>query len=274
VSEAADRRTADAFAESWNRIGSVYSREQFLDWFAPLTPDDLRGREVLELGFGNGSLLIHVAQCDPARLVGIDFGDTIDQTKRNLGGAAPNIELHRGDLTTADLGQFDVVYCIGVIHHLSDPAAGFTAVLRHTRPGGRFHCWVYAREGNALIRLLVDPLRRIASSLPWWFTKYVLASPLSAAYFVYAKLLRLLRLDGRRSPLRFLPLFDYTRWIAPEKFRFFRHVAFDQLIAPRTHYISRSTVERWLADSRVDRRSTYVIHRNGNSWKFGGQRQR
>ncbi len=262
----ADKKTADAFAQSWNRIGSVYTREQFLEWFAPLTPEDLRGRSVLELGFGNGSLLVHAAQCAPARLAGVDLGDTLAQTRLNLAELAPNVELHQGDLTSVELGTFDVVYCIGVLHHLDSPGEGFASVLRHTRAGGRFHCWVYAREGNAVIRWLVDPLRRVTSRLPWWFTKYLVATPLVVPYFLYAKTIRALGIS--RLPL---PLLEYTRWIASEPFRFFRHVAFDQLVTPRTRYIDRETVERWLSDS--DSSETYVIHRNGNSWKFGGRKR-
>lgn len=273
MTDAPDLQTARAFAESWNRIGSVYSREQFLDWLDPLTPDDLRGQTVVELGFGNGSLLQHVAQCAPARLAGIELGDTIEQTRRNLAGASCPIDLHRGDLTTANLGEFDVAYCIGVLHHLDDPDAGFTSVLRHTKSGGRFHCWVYAYEGNGVVRWFVDPVRRIASRLPWWMTKYLIALPLVAPYFVYAKLLRVLRLDGPDSPARWLPLFHYTRWIAGERLRFFHHVAFDQLVTPRTRYIRRDTVERWVGRAEVDRDSTYLIFRNANSWKFGGRKR-
>lgn len=273
MSEPRDARTAAAFAESWRRVGTVYTREQFLDWFAPLTPDDLRGREVLELGFGNGSLLVHVAACQPARVVGIELGDTIEHTRglvEEVTGAP--VTLVRGDLTKADLGLFDVVYCIGVLHHLSDPEEGFRAVLRHTKPGGRFHCWVYAREGNAAILLFVDPLRRIASRAPWWVAKYVLALPLVVPYFVFAKTMRMAGLSGPRSPLRWLPLFDYTRWISERPFSFFHHVATDQLIAPTTHYIPRATVEAWLDDGSIDRESVYVVFRNRNSWKFGGRR--
>jgi SAM-dependent methyltransferase len=270
VSEPADRKTAEAFAESWNRIGAVYTRAQFQEWLAPLRPEDLRGAAVIELGFGNGSLLLHAAECAPARLAGIDLGDTIDQARRLVGRDA---ELHRGDLTTAKLGEFDVAYCIGVIHHLADPDAGFAALLRHTKRGGRFHGWVYAREGNALIRLLIEPLRRVASRLPWWMTKYLIATPLTVPFYLYAKSLRALHLDGPRSPVRFLPLFAYMRWIAGEPFGFFRHVAFDQLVTPRTLYIDRATVERWLANPEVEEGSSYVIHRNGNSWKFGGRRR-
>ncbi len=270
-----DRATAQAFSESWNRVGegSIYSREQFLDWFEPLGPKDFAGKTVLELGFGNGSLLYYMGDYSPARLVGIELGDTIEQARRNLRHLpASMLELHRGDLTRADLGCFDLVYCIGVLHHLQDPAEGFRAVLRHTRPGGRFHCWVYAREGNGVIRHLVDPIRRISSRLPWWLAKYGIAVPLVVPFFIYAKLLRKITHGRSGQFTAHLPLADYALWIAERPFRFFRHVAFDQLVTPRTIYLDRRTIDGWLQHSEVDPASTYVIFRNGNSWKFGGRK--
>jgi SAM-dependent methyltransferase len=268
-----DIETADAFAESWNRLppGSTYTRAQFLDWMAPLDPESFRGKEVLELGFGNGSLLYHMARLGPARLCGVELGDTLETARRNVGEVpGTRIELHRGDLTSVDLGRFDFVYCIGVLHHLNDPGAGFDSVLRHTRPGGRFHCWVYAEEGNAIVRSLVDPLRRVSSRLPWWLTKYGIALPLVIPYFVYAKCVRFL---GPRALRPLLPLHDYSLWIAEREFSFFHHVAFDQLVAPKTAYVPRSQVDAWLSDPRIDAGSSYVVFRNGNSWKFGGVRK-
>lgn len=263
-----DARTAAAFAESWNRIGTAYTREQFLDWVAPLVPEDIENSTVIELGFGNGSLLAHLGAMKPRRLAGIELGDTRIQTMHNLRHLdSSKLELHQGDLTTAELGQFDVAICIGVLHHLEDPRRGFDAVLRHTRPGGRFHCWVYAHEGNAPVRRVVDPIRRVASRLPWWLTKYFVALPLVVPFFLYARLARLVPAIARR-----LPLGEYTLWIAPEPFRFFHHVAFDQLVTPRTVYIRRREVEEWLRDARIDPSTVYVVFRNGNSWKFGGRR--
>ncbi len=263
-----DSITAGAFADSWNRIGSVYTREQFLDWISPLTPADFAGAEVLELGFGNGSLLAHAGTLGPRRLVGVELGDTEVQTRKNLSHLPEGlVELRRGDLTRISAGEFDVVYCIGVIHHLQTPRAGFDAVLRHTKPGGRFHCWVYAHEGNGLVRWLVDPLRHVTSRLPWWVTKYGVALPLVFPYYLWAKIMRLFP-----SLLRRLPLGAYTGWISRERFRFFHHVAFDQLVTPQTAYLRRTEVAQWLRDSRVDPATTYIELRNGNSWKFGGRR--
>jgi SAM-dependent methyltransferase len=268
----ADQQTADAFASSWNNLpaGSVYTPEQAADWFAPLGELDFRGARVLEMGCGNGSLMVHALSWKPARLDGIDLGASVHSAESNLKRSGhSNWSVKQDDLTTHRSDGYDVVYSIGVLHHLKDPRAGFDSVVRNTRPGGRFHCWVYAREGNALVILVVEPVRRIAAHLPWWFTKYALATPLVAPYFLYAKLLSAL---PRWKLLAGLPLYDYSLWIAKREFAFFRHVAFDQLVTPQTAYIRRATLEEWLrTNDRVAPDSAYVILRNGNSWKFGGR---
>jgi SAM-dependent methyltransferase len=268
----ADQQTADAFASSWNNLppGSVYTPAQVADWFAPLGLDDIRGARVLEMGCGNASLMVHVLRWSPAQLDGIDLGAAVESAQKNLATCGfSNWTVRQEDLTTFSSAGYDVVYSIGVLHHLTVPKAGFDAVVRNTRPGGRFHCWVYAREGNALVIGVVDPLRRVASRLPWWLTKYGLATPLVIPYFIYAKALRAL---PRWPMLRALPLYEYSLWIAQREFAFFRHVAFDQLVTPRTVYLDRRTLEGWLAENeRIAPGSTYVTMRNANSWKFGGR---
>jgi SAM-dependent methyltransferase len=266
-----DTQTAAAFASSWNNLpaGSVYTRQQFEEWLQPLTATEVAGRCVLELGCGNASLLFHMASWEPKHLEGIDLGDSVLSARHNM-TAQPN---PRWTITQADLTTYrgelrDLVYCIGVLHHLKQPRLGFESVLANTRQGGRFHCWVYAREGNSLIVSIVDPIRKVVSNFPWWITKYLIATPLVAPYFVYAKFLRSFRsFDWFRK----LPLYAYSLWIAERNFAFFRHVAFDQLVTPQTAYLERATIEGWLQDPRIAPKSTYIIFRNGNSWKFGGK---
>lgn len=269
-----DTKTAAAFATSWNNLplGSVYTREQFEDWMAPITAKDVAGKTVLELGCGNGSLLFHMAHWNPSFLEGIDLGDSILSARRNLSCQInPNWAVTRGDLTEYRGDPREIVYSIGVLHHLMNPRIGFNSVVENTKSGGRFHCWVYAKEGNGIIIWIVDPIRVVASKLPWWITKYFVATPLVVPYFFYAKLMSRLR---RVKWIRSLPLFDYSVWIASREFAFFRHVAFDQLVTPKTSYIDRSTIANWLSSHpRIVRNSTYVTFRNGNSWKFGGVAQ-
>jgi SAM-dependent methyltransferase len=268
-----DTQTAAAFATSWNNLpaGSVYTADQFEEWLAPVTRRDVEGRAVVELGCGNASLLFHMAGWNPASLEGIDLGDSVLSARRNM-SAQPNKrwKVSQGDLVTYRGELRDFVYCIGVLHHLKQPRNGFESVLENTKPGGRFHCWVYAREGNGVIVYIVDPIRKLVSRMPWWFTKYLVATPLVVPYFFYAKLLDAL---PRFAWLKRFPLYEYSLWIARREFAFFRHVAFDQLVTPQTVYIDERTVRQWLADARVDPGSTYAIFRNGNSWKFGGKRR-
>lgn len=266
-----DTATAEAFATSWNNLpkGSVYTEEQVEEWFAPVTKKDIQNKTVLELGCGNGSLLSRVALWSPSYIEGVDLGSSVlsctDNMKRT---GLKNFKITQHDLTTFKSNGFDLTYCIGVLHHLKNPIEGFESVVRNTRPEGKFHCWVYAKEGNAVIIALVDPIRKFASKLPWWITKYFIATPLVVPYYFYAKLI------SRSSLFSNWPLYEYSCWISKRNFLFFRHVAFDQLVTPQTVYISKSMIEEWLSQNAdIDQASTYIIFRNGNSWKFGGKKK-
>lgn len=267
-----DLRTAAAFACSWNNLpyGSVYTREQFEDWLSPLSQKDIQGKEVLELGCGNGSLMCHLLDWHPKKLTGIDLGDSVRSANQNLSRMPySNWEVRQDDLVRFQSSGFDVVYCIGVLHHLQSPKQGLDAVIRNVRPGGKFHCWVYAKEGNEVIRWLVEPIRKAACRLPWFFTKYFVATPLAVPYFFYAKLLSAFQ---EKESLKKFPLYDYSLWIGKREFSFFRHVAFDQLVTPQTVFIEKKTIEKWLSGyPEIVKDSIYITMRNGNSWKFGGQ---
>lgn len=269
-----DQTTAQAFASSWNNLnlGSVYTFEQFLDWINPLEEKDIKGKQVLELGCGNASLMVHCTHLKPEKITGVDLGDSVKAAEMNLKHfSASEWELIQDDLINYyNESGYDIVYCIGVLHHLKKPFEGLKSVIKNTKIGGRFHCWVYAKEGNAIIIYVVDPIRKLASKLPWWFNKYLIAGPLVIPYFFYAKGLYLFKILG--ITLSFLPLYEYSIWIAKREFYFFRHVAFDQLVTPQTQYISKEEIQKWLLQI-PDIDSTYIIMRNGNSWKFGGKKK-
>jgi SAM-dependent methyltransferase len=266
-----DLDTARGFADYFRTMGagSRYTPAQFVDFFRPLDPEAFRGKRVVELGFGHGSLLWHWARIGPARLAGVDLGDAVEAARARLADLPGGVlDLRRGDLAIADLGEHDLAYCIGVIHHLQDPHRGFLALLRHTAPGGCFHGWVYAREGNGLALRAVDAIRRACARLPWWAVKWGPGLAIGTALRVAAKLLRVL--PGSVAPR--LPAGRYLRSLGDRDFAFFHFLATDFLVARHTVYLDRPTLESWLRHPQVDPRTVYLIHRNGNSWTFGGRR--
>ena len=273
--EPADLGTATGFADYFRTLGpgSRYTPEQFLDFFAPLDPADFAGKEVVELGFGHGSFLAHWTRYRPARLSGIELGDTLDEVRRKLADTGVTLDLHRGDLTRLDLGPHDLAFCIGVIHHLQQPEEGFGAVLRHTKPGGHFHCWTYAMEGHGIALRLVDAIRGLGARLSWRTIKWTSGLLVAVGLFVYARTLRLAAKLLGEEKIRKLPAGTYALSIADRDFAFFHFLATDFLVARHTVYLDRATLERWLRHEAIEPGSVYLIHRNANSWKFGGRKK-
>jgi tRNA G46 methylase TrmB len=85
-----DKKTAAAFANSWTHLprGSVYTREQFEDWLAPITRQDLAGKTVLELGCGNASLLTHLTEWQPSQVTGVELGRSVEAARCNMAQTA------------------------------------------------------------------------------------------------------------------------------------------------------------------------------------------
>lgn len=257
------RRTAAAFGYSWSHYprGNPYTEEQWRDWVEPLGPDDFAGRLVLDAGCGLAGFAEYAHEWGAGQVVGADLSEAVDAARERLGD--------RIDLVQADLhrlpfveGTFDLVYSIGVLHHLPSPEAGFAAIARMAQPGGLVFAWVYGRENNGWIVNVVDPLRRhLLARLPRVLTKWAVSLPLAAALFPLTRLAR----RGARVPYR-----DYLAWLGESDFGFVHGVVFDHLVAPTSHYVAREEFERWFRHAGlVDVRITW---RNRNSWRGLGRR--
>lgn len=79
-----------------------------------------------------------------------------------------NIEFRYEDLLEAPYqAQFDYISCVGVLHHLPDPAAGFAVVARALKPTGLAEIMVYDRWNRHYsmrmqsVLAVLDPQRRL-----------------------------------------------------------------------------------------------------------------
>lgn len=118
------------------------------DWSAPM--------RILIAGGGTGDALVMLAQLlrdrgTPAEIHYLDMS----RASREIAEARirerglDSVTFHTADLLTApELGPFDYIDCCGVLHHLSDPDAGFEALAKAMAPDGGMGGMVYAPDGR------------------------------------------------------------------------------------------------------------------------------
>jgi SAM-dependent methyltransferase len=119
---------------------------------------------ILDAGCGTGVGTEYLILLNPqAEIVGIDLSEKaleIAQERCRRSGVAakhqPNISFHHLNLEGADqlAGEFDLINCVGVLHHLPNPVRGIQALARKLAPGGFLHIFVYAELGRWEIQLM------------------------------------------------------------------------------------------------------------------------
>ncbi|KAI0457058.1 ubiE/COQ5 methyltransferase [Xylaria acuta] len=97
---------------------------------------------ILDVGCGPGSITVDLAQLVPqGSVIGIDSADGVLSQARELArerGLEGNLTFQRHDANELPFsdGEFDVVYCHQVLHHVRDPVAILNEMRRVTRKGG------------------------------------------------------------------------------------------------------------------------------------------
>jgi SAM-dependent methyltransferase len=246
---------------------------EFIDIMSPLDPEDVHDALVLDAGCGNGRFTRACAALGPRSVIGIDPSQSVLAARANTAHLS-NAAILQGDLYDLPFppGTFDHVFCIGVLHHLPDPRAGFTALARALKPGGKLSIWVYAREGNELVIRYFEPLRKhVTSKLPWAVTKGISVVAAVVLWLLVTCLYRPARAWCPRLHDR-LPMRDYLWYIYSLGFYTLYHTAFDKLSPALCTFLSRKDLGDWFDAAGLQ--DVVISHRNGNSWRAQGRRPR
>ena len=266
-------RTREAFGWQWQKFNQLHAdwatyEDQFLDWVAPLQPDFFRGKIVLDAGCGMGRFTAGAARLGAHRVIGIDLSASVEAAHR-FTSHPPNAGIVQADLYQLPFkSPLDLVFSIGVIHHLPDPPAGLNAIGKHVQPEGLLFAWVYGYENNGWIRNVVNPIReRITARLPrrgLYILSYALTIILQAT-------LHTLYRTGPDTVLScWLPYYSYLHWLSQFNLRHNHHVVFDHLGAPTTQYVRKEEFRAWF--ERAGFAEVTLTWRNRNSWRGLGRR--
>ena len=216
---------------------------RYLGW----TPDEARGRVVLDAGCGTAKLTCGMAAWG-GEVVGLDLNLSVvrgwRERRRFAGERSGHVHVVQGDVLQPPFrpGSFDGVHSAGVLHHTPDTRAAFFAVARLVRPGGSFGVWLYdpRHEGRVpwfpFVRarwasVSATPLRRFTPSLPAPLLHGALLAYSAAFHVLYVAAAAL---RGRRHG---------------QTIRERTTSLFDTLAPPYVHHHTPDEVSLWFAEA-------------------------
>jgi SAM-dependent methyltransferase len=114
---------------------------------------------ILDAGCGSGVGTEYLVHLNPhAQVVGIDLSaGTLEVAKKRCqSSGADRVEFHHLSIYDVEQipGEFDLINCVGVLHHLPDPIRGIQALAKKLAPGGLMHIFVYGELGRWEIQLM------------------------------------------------------------------------------------------------------------------------
>ena len=247
--------------EEWSYEWDIFQNDDersLRGWMAPVRLEDVAGKDVLECGCGGGAHTRFFSAI-ARHVTAVDL-NTVALTSSKLGDLE-NVEFVEADLTHFDLGRtFDVVVCVGVIHHTDDPDAVFANLVRHLRPGGTVVVWTYSSEGNWLVRNGVEPIRR------YLLVRLSRKMVRRLAFVTTALLYPIVHSVYRLPFLSFLPFYEYFGMFRILQFRHNHLNVFDKLNAPQTRFTTLAKCREWLKNERLDPDSVRIRRHLGVSY--------
>jgi 2-polyprenyl-3-methyl-5-hydroxy-6-metoxy-1,4-benzoquinol methylase len=161
---------ANSFGFQWQRYartqlddeGSDESEKDFRRKTG-LTPEDLKGKRVLDVGCGMGRYA-DVATRWGAQVVGIDLSAAAEVAARNL--ADRDFVAFQADVFALPFAEesFDCIYSIGVLHHTPNCEQAVKVLPQYLKPGGTLAVWLYSAY-NKWYRFS-DYYRKFAHRMP------------------------------------------------------------------------------------------------------------
>jgi 2-polyprenyl-3-methyl-5-hydroxy-6-metoxy-1,4-benzoquinol methylase len=222
----------ERFGYEWHSYSEVLPEheEQFRRWAIHLTPEEWRGKTFLDVGCGMGRNSYWPLSYGAAECVAIDVDPrSLTSARRTLANFSNATVQNMSAYDIEYRNRFDIVFSIGVIHHLEFPERALQAMVAAAKPGGRVLIWVYGLENNKWIVYFLTPIRKaLFSRLPIGFVHHLSLYPALMLWLA-------LRLG--------LQQIEYFRMLRKLSFRNMWSIVFDQMLPKIANYWPYDKVE-------------------------------
>jgi SAM-dependent methyltransferase len=250
----------ERFGYEWaeyHELSTSYE-EQFHRWLPFYQPADWLGKTFLDTGCGMGRNSYWPLS------YGAKAAKAIDVDERSLAAARRTLTSFShakvekcSAYDIPDESAFDIVFSIGVIHHLEWPDKALSAMTRATKPGGDVAIWVYGRENNGWLLWLLDPARKlIFSRIPISWVHALSTIPTAILWVA-------LRLGLNRL--------SYFRLIRTFRFRHLKSIVFDQMLPRIANYWTKDEVRTLMEQAGL--KDIELAWVNEMSWAARGRKQ-
>jgi SAM-dependent methyltransferase/uncharacterized protein YbaR (Trm112 family) len=237
-----------ATGHTWTEFAEAVPQfeENFVDLLTPLKAEDLMGRLVLDAGCGFGRHAFFAARYG-AEVVALDSSpEAVASAARNLEGSM-RAHVVQGDINRPPFKKnlFDIVYSLGVLHHVPDPRGGFLSLHQLVKPNGRLAIWVYGpRQG--MIRIATGALRGASAQMsPNQLHRFSQGLAAGLRVFSHTPHRMLGKVPVVGSVVNHLPVHDHSRW----PFEVVVADVYDRLRVPVTGYFTGEALESWYAEA-------------------------
>jgi SAM-dependent methyltransferase len=230
------------------------SDEMFRDHFPKdFDFNSIADRDVLEVGSGSGRIIRMIARYRPKKIVAVEPSVALNKLVANTKDI-PNliIENVRGDKfkTTNN----DIIFCLGVLHHIPDANSVVRHIYNALKPGGIFVCWVYGKENQESYVFLQNVLRKITKVTPDFLLNYFSAF-LALLLSVYCRLFKKFNYPMKKY---------FENNFMKCNFKMRKYIIFDQLNPTYSKYYLKNEIESLVLSAGFKILST--THRHGYSW--------
>lgn len=252
-----DQKTVDSFADEWNRFHDFDAEEiircgdEYFDITDGLSVN--KDSIVLDIGCGSGRWSWYLAPK-------VKFIEATDPSDAVIAAAELLKNINNVRITKAALDElpfednsFDLVFSLGVLHHIPDTAAAVKTASRKVKKGGYLLLYLYYRfdNRNFLFRLLFNIsnlFRLVISKMPCKLKQLTCDVIAAVVYVPIVTIARMIRFFGGTKAYLKIPLSYY----ADKSFYIMRNDALDRFGTPLEQRFTKAEIHEMLIASGLN----------------------